>query len=89
MLGQLVLWMVLWCGIGVGVVRPEITSSLASILGVGRGSDLAVYAAVCTLLFVVAWLVVKHEEQEHQLTKLVRGVALSEHRSRKKKPSGS
>ena len=82
---QIVLLICAVLAIGKAVVQYR----RGAILGVGRGSDLAVYAAVCTLLFVVAWLVVKHEEQEHQLTKLVRGVALSEHRSRKKKPSGS
>lgn len=69
-------WSVVWIAAAIVVARPEATTTVAQFLGVGRGADLILYAAVITLLILVFQLHVAHHKLERQLTELVRRDAL-------------
>ena len=71
-------WSVVWIGIAFIIWRPEVTNLLANVVGVGRGADLMLYAAVIVLLLLVFHLHIAHDRLERQLTELVRREALQE-----------
>ncbi len=73
---EAIAWSAVWIAAASVVARPEVTTLLAQFLGVGRGADLILYAAVITLLILVFQLHVAHHKLERQLTELVRREAL-------------
>ncbi|MBM3205008.1 DUF2304 domain-containing protein [Candidatus Uhrbacteria bacterium] len=72
------LWSLVWLGAAVVVIQPDLTTRLARMVGIGRGSDLVVYGAVIVLLLLVFHLHIAHDKLERQLTELVRQKALEE-----------
>ncbi len=75
---EVFVWSVVWIGIAFIIWRPEVTNLLANVVGVGRGADLMLYAAVIVLLLLVFHLHIAHDRLERQLTELVRREALQE-----------
>ena len=71
-------WSGLWIVVGAVVARPEISSLLANSVGIGRGSDLALYLAVITLLVMTFNLYVQHHRLQREMTDLVRREALKD-----------
>ncbi|MBU1448232.1 DUF2304 domain-containing protein [Patescibacteria group bacterium] len=69
-------WSVLWVAAAIVVLLPGVTSWLASLVGVGRGVDLVVYASVVALFMLVFKLFIQHQRLERNLTDLVRREAL-------------
>lgn len=76
-LAWLVFWIFFWLGVGTVVMLPEITSRLAQIVGITRGVDLAVYASILVLFYLIFRVLVKIESLEQEITRLVREIALS------------
>jgi hypothetical protein len=77
-LKQLTLWTILWSAILSVVLRPEIAVVFAHKLGVGRGTDVVVYLAVASLFYMQFRLFARSEDQERQITKLARELALKD-----------
>lgn len=71
-------WFLLWLAIGFVVLVPDTASYLAAAVGVGRGSDLVVYATLLLVLYVLFRIFIRLERQERQLTTIVRELALRE-----------
>ena len=69
-------WSIVWIGAGIVILQPDVSTRLANLLGVGRGSDLVVYASVVALFLLVFKLFLKHESLERKLTDIVRHDAL-------------
>lgn len=73
-------WFLLWNGLWALVIAvalyPRTADKVASVLGVERGADLALYVAVVLLAYLVFRLFVRQEETERSITKLVRRVAI-------------
>src|SRR5205085_11299075 len=67
---------VLLLGSGLSVLFPDLVTSLAHLVGVGRGTDLVLYVFV--VVSAVAWLGVYRRitELETRMTRLVRAQAL-------------
>jgi hypothetical protein len=63
---------------GLSVLFPDLVTSLAHLVGVGRGTDLVFYVFV--VVSAVAWLGIYRRitELETRLTRLVRAQALAE-----------
>ncbi len=59
-----------------GVFAPEELSRFANILGIGRGVDLITYASIIILFYLVFRLYVLLEGVHHEITELVRKIAL-------------
>lgn len=74
----LFLWMTFWVIVGVVVVLPQTTDTLARFVGVGRGVDAIMYVSIIALFYAVFRLLVRIEEVEREITKLVRTLAIEE-----------
>jgi len=77
-LKEALLWGLVWFGVGVVVLYPKLTDRLAAQIGLqsAKGIDLVVYLAVAVVFYLVFRLFVRLEKMEHDITKIVRHVAL-------------
>jgi hypothetical protein len=62
----------------VSILNPGLTTKVANFLGVGRGTDLLLYALTAVFLYVVAGVYLKFRDVERQLTVLARRHAIDE-----------
>ena len=73
-----------WSGVFIiaifGVFVPQEISRFANILGIGRGVDLITYASIIVLFYLVFRLYVLLEGVRHEITELVRKIALENKR---------
>jgi small membrane protein len=69
-------WTVAWIAAGIVIARPDATSALANLVGVGRGVDLVLYAAVIALFFLVFRIFIAIDRVEREITAVVRKEAL-------------
>ena len=72
----LVGWFFLWSSVELIVWVPSVTTSLAQILGIGRGADLIIYSAIIIIFYLIFRIYVKFEDMERQITQIVQTVAL-------------
>lgn len=75
---EALLWSLLWIAAAILIFWPELASRVASFVGVGRGADLVVYAAVIVLFVLIFNIHVFLDRLERKLTQLVRHEALHE-----------
>ena len=63
---------------GAAIYEPEITTTVARLLGIGRGADLLIYGVV--IAFVISWFYFyqQHRKLQSALTSLVRKLAVDE-----------
>jgi hypothetical protein len=67
---------VFWILVILVVAWPESSNKIARILGIGRGSDLIIYVALCAISFVLFKINMKIEKINRDITKLVRKDAI-------------
>jgi len=68
----------------IGVIKPELTTLAAATLGIGRGTDAVIYASILLLFYLIFRTNILIENLKHDLTKLVRDLALKDDRRVKK-----
>ena len=66
----------LWLAAAVAVWRPDWTTKLARLVGIGRGADLVLYAVALAFVGVAFALYRRTRQLEADVTRLVRHVAL-------------
>ena|SRR3989338_10450971 len=71
-----IFWAFVWLGALIGVAMPQTTTRLASVFGVGRGVDVIVYISLALLLYITFRMFVMIEDLRHEITDLVRQIAL-------------
>lgn len=76
-------WTLIWLAALTGVMLPNTTTKLAAYFGVGRGVDVIVYLSLALLFYLVFRIFVLIEDLRHDITNLVRIIALKS--SKKKK----
>jgi len=71
-------WTFFWVLVGVATVLPQTTDIIATKVGLenGRGVDLATYAAVPILFYLIFRLFARIDKLDQQITILVREVAI-------------
>lgn len=79
---ELLFWSLVWGGMIILVFIPGKTNFLARILGMDRGNDAMFFVAIVALFYATYRLYVKINEQEKEITKLVRALALKSVRRR-------
>jgi hypothetical protein len=84
-LGEFLFWIGLWLAALVGILFPEFTTYVAKLVGIGRGADVVVYGAIMLLFYMVFRLNVMLEEVRHEITRVVREVAVGEYGIKYKK----
>lgn len=86
-LGEILFWGSLFAIAIFGVIDPNFTNYVANILGIGRGADVVVYISIVLLFYLIFRTNVMLENIRHEITKLVREIALqNDAPSSKKKP---
>lgn len=84
-LKELIFWSVLWLGLTFLVFVPGKTNFLAKILGMERGNDAMFFLGIVALFYASYRLYVKSNEQEKEITRLVRALALKSVKKPRKK----
>lgn len=69
-------WSMLWITAAVAIARPELTMTVANVLGIARGADLVFYLAILGMLIGFFVTYVRMRRFEMELTRLVRELAL-------------
>lgn len=62
----------------IAIVSPQLTSEIAKFIGIGRGVDVALYASVVLLFYLVFRIYVFLEDIKHDITDLVKELSLKE-----------
>ena len=83
-LKELAFWTILWLGMIILVFVPGKTNFLAKMLGMERGNDAMFFLAIVALFYTSYRLYIKSNEQEKEITRLVRALALKNVRKRRK-----
>lgn len=76
------IWLAIWVAVLIVFWLPQTTSYLAVLLGIGRGSDLAVYLAVLFMFYLIFRIYLKIDKQQRDITKIARHLALTEHKDK-------
>ena len=76
--GEFYFWFSIFGFAIVGVIDPGFTTYLAQLLGIGRGADVVIYASLALLFYLIFRTNIHLEETKHEITKLVRLLALQE-----------
>jgi hypothetical protein len=71
-------WAVVWLGTAAVTIVPDAASALAHRLGIGRGADLVIYLSLLLGFSLIFRLYVRLARLEHELTALVRALALEQ-----------
>src|SRR3989304_7237223 len=69
-------WILIWLAALVGILLPKTTTKIASFFGVGRGVDVIVYISLALLFYLVFRIYVMIEDLRHEITNLIRELAL-------------
>ncbi|MBI4457344.1 DUF2304 family protein [Candidatus Uhrbacteria bacterium] len=77
-------WAAFWLATGVVSLLPQVATVFARIVGVGRGVDAVMYVAILGLFYGLFRMFVRVEQLEHQLTLIVRAMALKDRAGRSK-----
>jgi small membrane protein len=72
----LILWFILWCGVGFFAWMPKTSDIIAHEVGIGRGVDALVYISIVALFYGVFRIYIKLEFIEREITSLVRNLAV-------------
>ena len=73
-----ILVVVFAAGAAFSIFFPEVLTSVANFLGIGRGTDLVLYAMVVSFLVFMATTYQRFRQLEVSLTRLSRRVALDD-----------
>lgn len=75
---EFLFWFLFWLCAAVVIAWPNSLNRFADLLGVGRGVDVVLYAALVVLFYVVFRIFTRIERIERDITFLVRRKALEE-----------
>ncbi|HOY55864.1 MAG TPA: DUF2304 domain-containing protein [bacterium] len=69
-------WLLFWLVAGVAVWVPNFLTSLANLVGIGRGADLVLYLGMILVFYFIFRIYTRLEKMERNITKIVRQDAL-------------
>ena len=82
-----IFWFTVWFVAAVGIIHPGTTVNIAEIFGVGRGVDVIVYLSMVLIFYLIFRIFVMIEDLRHEITFLIRQIALKDSNSKSKKTS--
>lgn len=77
-----IFWTIIWLIALIGVTLPATTTKIAAYFGVGRGVDIIVYVSISVLFYLVFRIYVMIEDLRHELTGIIRKIALKSVRNK-------
>lgn len=78
--GMFLFWTAIWLLALLAVLNPEMTTTIANELGIGRGVDAAIYISIVVLFYLNFRSNVQIENFRNEVTKLTREIALKNHK---------
>jgi hypothetical protein len=75
-LGMFLFWAGFWILASIGIIKPDFTTFVAKKIGIGRGADAVIYASLLILFYLIFRLSVALENLRHEVTKIIRELAL-------------
>ena len=69
-------WSAAWLSVIVVALLPQITSYVATLVGVGRGADLVMYISLVALFYLIFRMFLYMKQMERCITAMVRDSAL-------------
>lgn len=70
------IWSIVWTSAGLFVVRPDLTVTVAKLLGIGRGADLLLYCAVVVSMIGFLAVYIRLRRLRREMTLVVRHLAI-------------
>jgi len=86
---SLISWLILWAGVLVLTLHPQLSDIAASFLGVQRGTDIAFLVAIIILFYLVFRLYTKVDSVDQNLTKMNTNVSKLLHKISKQDAGSS
>lgn len=77
-------WLILWLGAASVILLPTTATKIAQIFGVGRGVDVILYISLALLFYLVFRGFVMIEDLRHELTTVIRLIALQNSKNLKR-----
>lgn len=68
-----------------GVLQPEVTTKIARILGIGRGTDAVIYFSIVIIFYLVFRLTIAIEDIRNEITEIIRHIGFKDEKLKKKK----
>jgi small membrane protein len=62
--------------LSVFILFPNITTQIANLFGVGRGTDFLFYLFALFIMYVISLLYIRLRDQDRKITKLTRALAI-------------
>ncbi|NNG16928.1 MAG: DUF2304 domain-containing protein [Gemmatimonadales bacterium] len=66
----------IWLAAGITILQPEVTNTVARLLGIGRGADLVLYVLALSFLVALVYFYHKVRRLNSDLTEIVRTLAI-------------
>lgn len=76
--GMFLFWAAVWVVATISIIHPDFTTYIAKQAGIGRGADAVIYIALIVAFYLIFRLTVVIENLRHEITKVIREVALKE-----------
>ena len=83
-LGMFLFWTGFWALATLSVIQPDFTTFVAQRAGIGRGADAVIYGSLIIIFYLIFRLMVMIENVRHEVTKLIREIALSDSHPKRK-----
>jgi len=80
---EFMFWTVIWVFLMVIALFPDLTTDVALKFGIEKGVNLVVSLSIIILFYIIFRLYVRVENLSHDITKIVRGLAVEK---KKRKP---
>lgn len=83
--GAFLFWSGLWILATFSVLNPEFTTYLAKLIGIGRGTDVVIYASIVLVFYLIFRTNVMIENLRHEISKLTSEITIGRTLKRDKK----
>jgi len=80
---EFLFWSAIWATTILVSVYPDVMWVITDMLGIGRAVDVLIYSSIILLFYLMFRVYVNTEKQSHQLTKLVREIAIEKNKSKR------
>jgi len=79
-LNEFIFWFLIWGSVIAVALIPGISIGLANLVGITRGTDLAIYLGIIVLFYLVFRIYIVVDGLKKDLTELVQNIALEKKR---------
>ena len=81
---ELLIWIIFWLSTTSIILNPEVTTTIANKVGIGRGADFTVYIGLLIVFYLLFKLFAQLDKLNNYISVLVEKIALLESKHNKK-----